>query len=74
MKIKEEIIKSVKEERDGFLNLFKKESNTINVSKVNRVEIIGEGREFVRYFDSGEFQLQDEGRTLKIFVDSPRNY
>lgn len=42
--------------------------NTINVSKVNRVEIIGEGREFVRYFDSGEFQLQDKGRTLKIFV------
>lgn len=40
----------------------------IDITRVNRVEIIGEGREFVRYFDSGEFSLQDSGRTLKIFV------
>ena len=40
----------------------------IDVTHVNRVEIIGEGREFVRYFDSGRFSLQDSGRTLKIFV------
>ena len=42
--------------------------NEIDVTHVNRVEIIGEGREFVRYFDSGRFSLQDSGRTLKIFV------
>lgn len=41
----------------------------IDVSNVNRVEIIGDGRKFTRYFEHGEFSLQDCGRTLKIFVE-----
>ena len=42
-------------------------------SKVSRVEVIGlEKREYVRYFKDGEFMdwdLQDDDRTLKIFID-----
>ena len=56
---------------DHFTNIESYEDEVqikIDVSHVNRVEIIGEGREFVRHFDSGEFSLQDSGRTMKIFV------
>jgi hypothetical protein len=42
-------------------------------SKVSRVEVIGpEKREYVRYFKDGEFMsydLQDDDRTLKVFID-----
>ena len=41
-------------------------------SKVSRVEVIGaEKREYVRYFEKGEFMswdLQDDDRTLKVFI------
>ena len=40
---------------------------------VSRVEVIGpHGREYVRYFETEEwmhYMLQDEGRTLKIFIE-----
>ena len=40
---------------------------------VSRVEVIGpEGREYVRYFEPEEwmhYMIQDEGRTLKIFIE-----
>lgn len=39
---------------------------------VSRVEVIGpDGREYVRYFEPEEFMyysLQDDDRTLKIFI------
>ena len=42
-------------------------------SKVSRVEVIGkEGREYVRYFKDNEYMdwdLQDDDRTLKIFIE-----
>ena len=42
-------------------------------SKISRVEVIGpDGREYVRYFESEEwmnYMIQDEGRTLKIFIE-----
>ena len=42
-------------------------------SKVSRVEVIGkEGREYVRYFTDNEYMdwdLQDDDRTLKIFIE-----
>lgn len=42
-------------------------------SKVSRLEVIGpEGREYVRYFEDEEFMhymLQDDNRTLKIFIE-----
>ena len=42
-------------------------------TKVSRLEVIGsEGREYVRYFEKGEFMshsLQDDDRTLKVFID-----
>jgi hypothetical protein len=42
-------------------------------STVSRVEVIGkDGREYVRYFEDEEFMytdLQDDGRTLKIFIE-----
>lgn len=45
----------------------------LKFSGVSRVEVIGpEGREYVRYFEDEEFmytELQDDGRTLKIFID-----
>lgn len=43
----------------------------MNKEKITRLEVIDdEGRQFVRYFEAGEmkFDLQDEGRTLKIFL------
>ena len=40
---------------------------------VSRVEVIGpEGREYVRYFKEDEYMhymLQDDDRTLKIFIE-----
>lgn len=40
---------------------------------INRLEVIGpDGREYVRYFEPEEwmhFMIQDEGRTLKIFIE-----
>ena len=42
-------------------------------SAVSRVEVIGKGgREYVRYFEDEEFMyiaLQDDDRTLKIFIE-----
>ena len=42
-------------------------------SKVSRLEVIGpESREYVRYFEKGEFMswdLQDDDRTLKVFIE-----
>ena len=42
-------------------------------SKISRVEVIGpEKREYVRYFKDNEYMdwdLQDDGRTLKIFIE-----
>lgn len=42
-------------------------------SKVTRVEVIGpDGREYVRYFEPEEwmhYMLQDDERTLKIFIE-----
>ena len=42
------------------------------LAKVNRLEVIDEtGRGYVRYFKAGErlqYQFQDDGQTLKIFV------
>jgi hypothetical protein len=45
-----------------------------NLPKVNRVEVIdSEGRAFVRYYvePGAALELQDDGRTLKIFVQGP---
>lgn len=40
---------------------------------ISRVEVIGpDGREYVRYFKEDEvmdYAIQDEGRTLKIFIE-----
>ena len=40
---------------------------------ISRVEVIGpDGREYVRYFEEDEWMhvmIQDEGRTLKIFIE-----
>jgi hypothetical protein len=39
---------------------------------VNRLEVIGDGREFVKYLKDDErvrYSLQDDNRTLKVFVD-----
>lgn len=41
----------------------------LDVGKVNRIEIIGKGgRETVRYFENAEWSLQDDGKTLKLFI------
>lgn len=43
---------------------------------ISRVEVIGpEGREYVRYFKEDEwmhYMIQDEGRTLKIFIEDSK--
>jgi hypothetical protein len=44
----------------------------IKFSKVSRLEVIGpESREYVRYFKKSEsmsYDLQDDDRTLKVFI------
>lgn len=44
------------------------------MNKITRVEVIGpKGREYVGYFEEGieaRASLQDERRTLKIFLDT----
>jgi len=42
------------------------------LGRVTRFEVIDSyGRVYVKYFDAGKLQLalQDEGRTLKVFLD-----
>lgn len=47
--------------------------NTNRLKEISRVEVITkEGRVLVEY-GSFEFQLQDEGKTLKIFKNEERN-
>jgi hypothetical protein len=45
---------------------------TLDVTKVNRLEVIDEtGRGYIHYFEEGEhlqYSFQDDGQTLKIFV------
>ena len=47
-------------------------------SAVSRVEVVGKcGREYVRYFEDKEFvyiALQDDDRTLKIFIEDDSSY
>lgn len=48
--------------------------NTLGAAKVNRIEVIDStGRAFVRYYEESgvTLQLQDDGRTLKIFAREP---
>ena len=41
-----------------------------DLSKVTRLEVIGEGREYVNHNIKWiAVQLQDDGRTLKIFIN-----
>jgi hypothetical protein len=59
----------------GYMNLHNSifDSNELAAMKrVNRLEVIGDGREFVKYLKDDErvrYCLQDDNRTLKVFVD-----
>lgn len=47
----------------------------MDLSKVDRIEIVdADGRQFVGYFDAtgATLELQDDGQTLKVFVDGTR--
>ena len=48
----------------------------INLHNVTRLEVIGpNGRDFVRYLKDDEefnYSVQDDGRTLKIFIDNKK--
>lgn len=61
---------------DGFITYAKLIAfNTDPNEKVNRLEIIDEnGRSYVKYHCSIETSYQDEGRTLKIFVERTPPY
>jgi len=67
--IKEELYDAVK------MEMFKASSKLegINYDKISRVEVIDEtGRGYIRYLKDEEnvrYAVQDEGRTLKIFID-----
>ena len=47
-----------------------------DAEKISRVEVIGpDGREYVRYFKEDEwmhYMIQDDGRTLKIFIEESK--
>lgn len=67
--IKEELYDKVK------MEMFKASSKLegIDYDKISRVEVIDEtGRGYIRYLKEDEnvrYDLQDDGRTLKIFID-----
>lgn len=42
--------------------------NLIDIDKINRLEVIDKGREYVKYKKLKDISIQDEGRTLKIFL------
>lgn len=66
----------------NFLPLQKNMENKFNLEKINRLEVINHaknrlpiGRVLTLYkelndFDSIEISIQDDGRTMKIFIDS----
>jgi len=46
------------------------------LKKVNRIEVIGNGREFVKYLEKEQgviISTQDNGETLKIFIDKTQS-
>ena len=55
------------------LNELANNHKDLQFKNVSRVEVIGpDGREYVRYFKDNEsmhYMLQDDNRTLKIFID-----
>ena len=55
------------------LNEMANDLKDLQFKDISRVEVIGpEGREYVRYFKDDEwmnYMVQDEGRTLKIFIE-----
>ena len=68
------IMETAKERIEYHLQQIKAITNLYCLDEdVSRVEVIGpDGREYVRYFEEGEFMrfsIQDEGRTLKIFIE-----
>jgi hypothetical protein len=52
------------------------QDSTVESHRVTRLEVIGPtGREFVRYYSAGvTMRLQDDGRTLKVFVGEEGKY
>lgn len=54
-------------ERFGALDLL-----LADTSHITRFEVIGDGRELVRHAVHVELSVQDEGRTLKVFL-KPRS-
>jgi hypothetical protein len=42
------------------------------IHNINRLEVIGDGREYVKRFEDANVELafQDDGKTLKIFLNS----
>ena len=58
------------------LNELANNHKDLQFKNVSRVEVIGpDGREYVRYFEVEEcmnYMIQDEGRTLKIFIEDSK--
>lgn len=66
----EACIKELKEEcgYDTFTEIVPYQIVEFDSEKITRIEFIGKnGREFVKYLDRVEIQIQDGGRTMKIF-------
>jgi len=63
-------------EYNNFINEYNnwklKTKNEVNINDITRVEVIDQnGRLYVKYFEKGKLQLslQNEGRTLKLFIN-----
>lgn len=58
------------------LNELANNHKDLQFKNVSRVEVIGpDGREYVRYFEVEErmhYVLQDDNRTLKIFIEESK--
>ena len=42
----------------------------MDTTKVTRVEVIGEGRRLLTTYARATVELQDDGQTLKVFLDA----
>jgi hypothetical protein len=50
--------------------IIKVDNTTVSFPKVTRVEVIGNGREYVKYGVRDVWaSVQDDGRTVKIFIE-----
>lgn len=66
--VNESVLKTFTDDLRTQIEAARQEGLNAAMEKVTRFEVINKGREMVKYDISLELSLQDEGRTLKVFL------